>query len=190
MNWADTKEMTEALKNFATLILYIIVIFFFAFAIWPRIKDFEIKKVSLAGVELGPKEKQAIQTIDSLSTNLNHHATDTAKIPFKFVAAAKLIDTTFNFHDRSWVYLGQKVNGKLTNSHFQIKDLPESGDTITAMDAVYKRKDLPLELKNGNWKLGDIRGVVTDNEAARVISVKEIADKNYWGLIENNTTFK
>lgn len=184
MSWSSTKEATEAIKNIATLIFYIIIVFFFAFAVWPRIKDFEIKRVSVAGVELGPKEKEAIKAIESVPNNVPLQGKDTTKISDKLLAAAKLIDTTININNQNWVYIGQINNGQLTNTHFKIKDIPQVGDIITARDAVYKRKDLPVELKNGNWKLGDIRGAVSGNESVKVNAIKEIADKNFWALVQ------
>lgn len=184
MSWTNTKEMTEAIKNIATLFFYLIVVIFFTFAVWPRIKDFEIKKVSVAGVELGPKEKAAIKTIESVSNTVPFQAKDTGKISDKLIAAAKIIDTTINLNNQNWVYIGQIINGSLTNTHFKIKSIPQPGEVITALDAVYKRKDLPVELKNGSWKLGDISGVVDDNESVKVNAIKEIQDQNYWALVQ------
>jgi len=39
-------------------------------------------------------------------------------------------------------------------------------------------------LKNGVWKLGDIRGAVGDNESVKVNAVNKIADGNYWALVQ------
>src|SRR5437588_9579535 len=98
MSWSGTKEITEALKNIATLLFYVIIILFFAFAVWPRIKNFEIKKVSVAGMEWGPKEKEAIKTIEAIPTNVPLQGKDTAKILEKIIAAANLLDTTINLN--------------------------------------------------------------------------------------------
>jgi hypothetical protein len=184
MSWSTTKEMTEALKNIATLIFYVAVTAFFAFSVWPRIKDYEPQKWTVGGIEFGPKEKAALKAVDAVSNTVSKQAKDTTKIPFKLVEAAKIIDTTINQNNKNWVYLGQKINNKLTNTHFKIKDIPQPGDAITALDAVYKRKDLPIELANGNWKLGDIRGVVADNESVEVIKIQVIQDQNYWALVQ------
>jgi hypothetical protein len=183
MKWSDVKEITEAIKNIATLVFYTIIVVFFIIAIWPRIKDFEVKKVSVAGVELGPKERAAIKEIEKIPTNVSK-AKDTLQIPLKLIAAAKLIDTTINLSNQHWVYIGQIINGQLTNTHFKITQLPQPGDIITARDAVYKRKDFPIELKNGSWKLGDIRGVVAGDESVKVNVLKEIPVRNYWALVQ------
>lgn len=185
MNWSTAKEMTEALKNIATLLFYAFLAIGLIL-IWPHIvnkdQQYEVKK--LWPLEIGPKEKAAIKTIDAVPLNVPKQGNDTSKIPTKYVSAAKLIDTTLNQNNQNWVYLGQIVNGQLTNSHFQLKKLPRAGDVIKANDAVYKRKSLPEELKNGYWKLGEIRGVVADSESVMVTDVKEIADKNYWALVQ------
>jgi hypothetical protein len=149
-----------------------------------KLKDFEIKKISFGGVEMSPKEKIALKTLEGVSNIVGMQGKDTSAIPAQLQMAAKLIDTTINLNNQSWVYVGQIVNGKLTNSHFRITELPQPGDMITARDAVYKRKDLPIELKNGKWKLGDIRGVVTDNESVKVNATKEIQDNNFWALVQ------
>lgn len=184
MNWSDTKDMTDAIKNIATLIFYLLVILFFTFSVWPRIEGFEIKKVSVAGVELGPKEKAAFKTIEAIPTNISQQGKETGKIPLKVIEAAKLIDVTLSLNNENWVYIGQLINGKLTNCHFKINEIPQQGETIIANDAVYKRKDFPVELKTGDWKLGSIRGVVNNGDSVRIIQIKEIQDKNYWALVK------
>jgi hypothetical protein len=183
-DWSKVKEMAEALKSFCTLLLYIGITFFFLFAVWPKIKDFEVNKFSIAGIELSPKQKEAIKNIDNVKNIVTGSGKDTGKISFTLQSAAKLIDTTINQNDQSWVYIGQIINDKLTNSHFEITKIPKKGDIITARDAVYKRKELPLELITGEWKLGDIRGAVTDKESVKVIKVVTIQDGNYWACVQ------
>jgi len=184
MEWSKIKEMTEAIKNICLLILYLVIVVFFFVFIWPNRSDFEVKKIAAGPIEIGPKEKQALKTLEAVSNNVPLEAKDTAKITPRLYAAAKLVDSTLNINNQNWVYIGQIVNGKLTNTHFKIKEIPQIGDMIAARDAVYKRKDLPIELANGNWKLGDIKGVVGDDESVKVNAVKEIQGKNFWALVQ------
>jgi hypothetical protein len=186
MTWSEIKEMTEAIKNICVLVVYLVIAYIILFIILPKINinDLSFKGMSMGGIEIGLKEKEAIKTIDSVQNTVPNQGRDTTKILLPQLNAAKLLDTTINVNNQNWVYVGQIINGKLKNSHFRIQNIPEKGDIISAIDAVYKRKDLPVELKNGDWKLGAIRGVVKDNEYVKVSDIKEISGKNYWALVK------
>jgi hypothetical protein len=96
-----------------------------------------------------------------------------------------LSDPSINRTTRFWVYLGQKINGKLMNSHFIISDLPVPGQRIVAKDAVYRRETFPVLLNNEEYQLGKSIGVVDGNEAVTVVEVRPITDdNNYWALVE------
>lgn len=182
MEWSKLKESTEAFKNIFVILLYIVFTIFFFDSIFPKIKTWEPKKISFYGVEYGPKEKESQKMLDA--SNVNVKKPKDSSVKQNLIDAAKLVDTTINLGSRNWVYLGQMVNGILTFDHFGLKNLPIIGEQITAQDAVYKRKDLPIQLKNSDWKLGDIKGVVKGGESVKVLAVQKIEDENYWAFVE------
>ena len=181
--WSTVKEATEAIKNICTLLLYLALTAFFVFFIWPKRNDYEPgDNQDFLGWKWNRKKNSSIITVNKVPVNVNE-AKDTFRISSETYEAAKFIDTALYIDDQSWIYLGQIVDRKLTNSHWKITSIPHNGDHIVALDAVYKRKNFPIELEPGKWQLGDIRGVVGDNESVNIIDVKEIADQNFWALV-------
>lgn len=101
-------------------------------------------------------------------------------MPSAFVAKESKIlsDPIINKNTRYWIYIGQKVNGKLMNGHFFINDIPVSGQRIVAKDAVYRRESFPVLLPNGQYQLGRSIGVVGDGESVTIIEIKVIPNDN------------
>jgi len=182
MKWSNIKEITEVLKNVFTLLFYITLVFFFVFFIIPKANDFQLEKLDIAGT-------QWTRTLQHAGNKLNEvprtssEGQDTQKVNSQKIFYAQIVETQ-ELEDSNWVYLGQIIDGKLCNSHFNITKLPNRGDKITAKDAVYKRNNIPFELEDESWKLGKIVGVVTDNETVTVNNIVKIKDDNYWALVK------
>jgi hypothetical protein len=139
----------------------------------------------------GSKEILVVNTITAAATEVAKLPLNAGKEAKDFVvniqpvqiAQAKLLDTTINSNLETWVYIGQKVNGILA-THFNITTVPHKDDTVQAKDAVYKRKSVPIESKNGDWTLGEVKGVVRDGESVTILEVREIKDQNFWAKVK------
>jgi hypothetical protein len=81
-----------------------------------------------------------------------------------------------------WVYLGQYQGGKFLhppNFTLDSSPLPKEGDLITAATDVYERSAQPV--KSGiEWRLGNIVGVVRQNQMIVVRQIVTIEDGNVW----------
>lgn len=141
-------------------------------------------------IEIHKELKNSVNTISivnakNATTNLPTEVINTTNENMNVINAAKVLDTSINTNAENWVYLGKISNGKLLNTHFKINEIPKIGDWIEAKDAVYKRISKPVQLKDNEWRLGDIRGVVLDNEQVIIKDIINVEGNNRWALISN-----
>ena len=74
----------------------------------------------------------------------------------------------------SWVYLGDHKDGKWLIKNFDLSGQPQAKDSLHAMTPVYKRDDKPVQV-GGDWKLGNVQGVLDTGNSVKVKNVLAIA---------------
>ena len=81
-----------------------------------------------------------------------------------------------------WVYVGQLQNNQFLHPpNFSRPRLapPNAGDVLTAVIDTYKRSDPPVQI-DGDWKLGQIIGVIPKTKQIRVEKVQTVEGGNIW----------
>jgi hypothetical protein len=170
-------KVVEFIKNIATTIAFFYIAYFVV-----NSPGFDIFKIGRnAASKIVEEYLDAKKTLDTANKQALKPIDKT--VPSNLVSVAEFVDSV-DKDNMTWVYIGQMLNGKLINNHFNVSVLSKEGDIITAKDAVYKRKDYPIELKTDDWRLGEIKGVVKTGAPVKIVTIKQIADSNYWALVK------
>jgi hypothetical protein len=76
----------------------------------------------------------------------------------------------------SWSFIGTYRNGMYIDPNFDVNNMPNHGDIITALKNVNRRKDKP-RLSLTGWKMGTVVGALTSGDKVRVTGVERIPAK-------------
>jgi hypothetical protein len=182
MNMDIFEKSTSALKNLCQIVLFIgviTVLLLLVFSEYERgqfrklVDQLGLESVAAAGLEVKFKElqKEALKLVNAqVAPEQKPVPQDT--VPTSGVSKVlSLVDETGSF----WVYLGPFKSGAFTSRpNFEIKTRPQEGSIIVAATDTYKRAREPYEIKKGDWKLGEIKGVVKEGQSVKVLRVSEI----------------
>lgn len=74
----------------------------------------------------------------------------------------------------SWVYLGVSSGGEFTSKNFPLAKLPNEGESITAINDIYRRSKLPQYNNNEDWELGNAIGVIRSGQTLKIQKIQKV----------------
>lgn len=170
----ETERITSFIKNIAFIFssIFIIYLIYLVIPFLPTLTQ----QIKLAGIEsmeaLGFKVSfyKALNTPERIK---GKEEIEVSKISELVKVAAEIIDYKGTF----WVYLGATMpmgnKENWSDKYFGIITVPEKDSIIEATTDVFKRLEKPM-VKNGEWEMGEIQGLVKSGLKVKVIEVAEI----------------
>jgi hypothetical protein len=175
------ERATNAFKNLCQIAVFLGIIIVLSLLVFSQHErelfrgfadQLGIESLGAAGVEVKFKElkNETLKLVNAKVEEQKPIPQDTAPPP-DLSKVLSLVHETGSF----WVYLGPFKNGAFSaHPNFAIKGPPQEGTVIVATTDTYKRGREPYEIKKGDWKLGEIKGVVKEGQSIRVLRVSEI----------------